>query len=412
VEAKLGSCDLLIQGGHVATLSMSAERPYGAVRDGVVAVAEGRIAWVGPVSDAPEALVADPVETLDLNGGWVTPGLIDVHTHLVFAGTRADEFAQRLAGATYEEIARAGGGILSTVRATRSASEEDLQNVSRLRLSEMIDHGVTTLEIKSGYGLDVETELRMLRVARTLAAEEGVSVSTTLLAAHAIAPEFQGDAEGYLDRVCGELLPAAASLGLADACDAFCESIAFSVAQCERVFTVAAGLGLPLRLHADQLSDGGGAALAARVGARSADHLEYTTEAGVRAMAEAGTAAVLLPGAFYVLGETQRPPVAALRREGVRIAVASDLNPGTSPVASPLMAMNLACTQFGLTPEEAVAGMTREAAPVLGLEDRGRIEAGLRADLACWTIEDPAELAYWIGANPCRAVISGGRRLR
>ena len=383
--------------------------PYGAIPNGLVAVRDGRIVWVGPESDAPAGLVADPQTVFDLEGGWVTPGLIDAHTHLVFAGDRAVEFERRLGGATYEEIARAGGGILSTVAATRAADEESLSMVSTPRLKALMDHGVTTVEVKSGYGLDVETELRMLRVARGFAELHDVTVSTTLLGAHALAPEYQDDRAGYIDVVCAEMIPEAARQGLADAVDAFCEGIGFTSAECERVLGAAEDCGLARRLHADQLSDLDGAALAARHGARSADHLEYTSEDGVRAMAEAGTAAVLLPGAFYFLRETQAPPIDAFRRHGVPMVVASDLNPGSSPLGSPLLAMNLACVLFGLTPEEALAGMTRLAAPVLGFEDRGVVAVGTRADLACWSIEHPAELCYWIGANPLSGVVRGGR---
>lgn len=393
-------------------MSSDVPEPYGAIRDGLLAIAEGRITWVGPAREAPRALAREAAEEIDLQDGWATPGLVDAHTHLVFGGSRADEFAQRLGGVSYEEIARAGGGILSTVRATRAADEEALAAASSPRLATMVDHGATTVEIKSGYGLDVETELRMLRVARRIGRREGVSVTTTLLGAHALPPEYEADREGYLDLVCSEMIPAATASGLADAADAFCESIAFTADECERVLRTAADHGLALRLHADQLTDGGGAALAARLGARSADHLEHTSEEGVAAMAAAGTAAVLLPGAYHVLRERQPPPVEAIRRCGVSMVVATDLNPGTSPVVSPLAAMSLACVHFRLTPEEALVGMTREAAPVLGLQDRGRLEVGLRADVACWAIDDPAELAYWIGANPCRGVVSGGARLR
>ena len=386
--------------------------PYGAVRDATVCVSGERIVWVGPARNAPAELVRGAAETIDLDGGWVTPGLIDAHTHLVFGGTRAAEFEQRLGGATYEEIARAGGGILSTVRATRGAGRAALEESGAGRLRHLVAHGVTTVEIKSGYGLDLEHELLMLEVARALAEQASVTVSTTLLGAHALPPEHAEDRAGYVDLVCTEMIPEAASRGLADAVDAFCEAIAFTPAECERVLRTGVEHGLSARLHADQLSDLGGAALAARCGARSADHLEHTSPEGVRAMAEAGTAAVLLPGAFYFLREQKRPPVDALREAGVPMVVASDLNPGSSPVATPLMAMSLACVLFGLTPEEVLAGMTRSAAPVLGFEDRGVVRAGMRADLACWDVADPAELAYWIGANPCTAVVSGGRRIR
>ncbi len=382
---------------------------YGAILDGVVAVRDGRIAWVGAERDAPAALASDSEAVLDLEGGWVTPGLIDAHTHLIFAGNRALEFEQRLGGATYEEIARAGGGIVSTVLATRAANEESLAAGASGRLKNLMDHGVTTVEVKSGYGLDVETELRMLRVARGLGDSHAVTISTTLLGAHALPPEYRDDRTGYLDLVCTKMIPEAASQGLADAVDAFCEGIGFTPAECARVLQTAEDHGLARRLHADQLTDLDGAALAARHGARSADHLEYTSDQGAQAMAQAGTAAVLLPGAFYFLRESQAPPIDVFRRYGVPMVVASDLNPGSSPLASPLLAMNLACVLFGLTPEESLTGMTRLAAPVLGFEDRGVVAVGARADLACWSIEHPAELSYWMGANPCSAVVHDGR---
>lgn len=381
---------------------------YGEIRNGLIAVRGGHIAWVGPEGEAPAELVQAPDQVVDLRGGWATPGLMDAHTHLVFGGNRADEFARRAAGVSYEEIAREGGGILSTVRATRAASDDELTGSARRRLETLVAHGVTTVEIKSGYGLDVETELRMLRVARSVGADAGLTVRTTLLAAHALPPEFAGDREAYLDLVCDEVIPRVAEEGLADMADAFCESIAFSPAECRRVLEVAAAHGMALRLHADQLEDGGGAALSASLGALSADHLEYASPEGVAAMARAGTAAVLLPGAFHVLRETTAPPVEAMRSLGVPMVVATDLNPGTSPVLSPLLAMSLACNHFRLTPAEALAGMTREAAPVIGLDDRGQLAEGLRADIVCWDVEDPAELAYWMGANPCRVVIIGG----
>ena len=399
---------MLISNVHVATMVAGGE-PYGAIRDGVVVVRAGRIAWLGPAVDAPAELVGDPASSLDGAGGWVTPGLIDCHTHLVFGGDRAHEFEMRLQGATYEEIARAGGGILSTVRATRDASEDELLAAAGPRLSTLMTHGVTTVEVKSGYGLDLESELLMLRTARRLADEYSVRVSTTLLAAHAVPPEFERDRAGYLDLVCHDMIPRAAEQGLADAVDAFCEGIAFTSEECARVFDAGARHGLAIRLHADQLSDLGGAALASAHSARSADHLEYTSEAGVRAMAAAGVTAVVLPGAFYFLRETQAPPMEAFRANGVPIAVATDLNPGSSPVASPLIAMNLACVLFRLTPEEALAGMTRNAAPVLGLQgELGTLEVGHHADLAVWRVGHPAELAYWVGLNPCSAVVQGG----
>lgn len=383
--------------------------PYGAIRNGLLAVRGDRIEWLGPEAEAPDEVVGDPEAILDLDGGWATPGLIDAHTHLVFAGDRAAEFEQRLGGATYEEIARAGGGILSSVRATRKADEEQLLQSAETRLLDLMAYGATTVEVKSGYGLDVETELRMLRVARALGDRHAVDISTTLLGAHAVPPEFSGDRQGYVDLVCTQMIPEAATQGLADAVDAFCEGIAFTPEECARVFEAGAEHGLGVRLHADQLSDLGGAALAAHHRARSADHLEYTSEEGVEAMASVGVTAVLLPGAYYFLGESQQPPVAAFRRHGVPMAVATDLNPGSSPVRSPLLAMNMASVLFGLTPEEALAGMTRCAAPVLGLKDRGTLEVGARADLACWRVDHPAELAYWVGGNPCHAVVQAGR---
>ncbi len=404
----LAGPDLLIRNVHVATMADTGE-PYGAVRDGLVAVADGRIVWVGPEGAAPPEVVARARRTVDGEGGWVTPGLIDCHTHLVFAGTRANEFEMRLRGMTYEEMARAGGGIRSTVAATHGASPEELYEASGARLQSLAAHGVTTVEIKSGYGLDVDAELRMLRVARALGERLPVRVSRTLLAAHALPREYAGRREAYLDVVCHEMIPRAAATGLAHAVDAFCEGIAFTPLECARVFDAAAAHGLPVRLHADQLSALGGAELAAHYLARSADHLEYASEAGCRALAVAGTTAVLLPGAFYFLNETRRPPVEALRRHGVPIAVATDLNPGSSPVTSPLLAMNMACVLFGLTPEEALAGMTRHAAPVLGLEGEvGVVAPGMGADLVLWDVDHPAEIVYWVGANPCRAVVRGG----
>ena len=404
--------DLLIRNVHVATMADTGVA-YGAVRDGLVAVAGGRITWVGAARAAPREVIAGASRTLDGEGGWLTPGLIDCHTHLVFAGTRADEFEMRLRGTTYEEIARAGGGIHSTVAATRAATEEQLCDASAWRMKTLFAHGVTTVEIKSGYGFGIDTELRMLRVARALGERLAVRVSRTLLAAHALPPEYQHRRDAYLDLVCGTMIPRAAAERLAHAVDAFCEGIAFTPAECGRVFDAATAHGLPVRLHADQLSPLGGAELAARYRARSADHLEYATEAGCRAMAAAGTTAVLLPGAYYVLGGSRRPPVDALRRHGVPIAVATDLNPGSSPVTSPLLAMNMACVLFGLTPKEALAGMTRHAAPVLGLRGEvGVISPDACADLALWDVDHPSELSYWIGANPCRAVVRRGEVFR
>ena len=385
------------------------EEPYGAICDAVLVIREGRIAWLGDAAGAPSELVGNPEQTLDAEGGWATPGLIDCHTHLVFGGDRAREFEMRLRGASYEEIARAGGGILSTVKATRVASEDELVASASRRLATLLEHGVTTVEVKSGYGLDVPSELRMLRVARRLAVEHPVTVSTTLLAAHALPPEFEADRGAYLSLICDEMIPAAVAEGLADAVDAFCEGIAFTREECARVFEAGARHGLSVRLHADQLSDLGGAALASEHMARSADHLEYASEAGVEAMAEAGVTAVVLPGAFYFLGGGHLPPIDAFRRRAVPIAIATDLNPGSSPVGSPLLAMNMACVLFGLTPEEALAGMTRNAAPVLGVAgESGTLEVGSRADIAVWSVDRPAELSYWVGSNPCSAVVQNG----
>jgi imidazolonepropionase len=380
---------------------------YGAVPDAAVLVEDGRVAWVGPEAELPRD--APPAEELDGEGRWVTPGLVDCHTHLVFGSNRAREFEERLGGATYEEIARRGGGILSTVRATRAAGDAQLLAAAADRVRLLASRGVTALEVKSGYGLDVETELRMLRVARALGETEGVQVRTTLLGAHALPPEFAGRRDDYVDLVCGEMIPRASAAGLADAVDAFCEGIAFTPQECARVLEAGARHGLAGRLHADQLSDTGGAALAARHGAASADHLEWTSEEGARAMAAAGTAAVLLPGAAYYLRDPVAPPIAAFRRFGVPMAVATDLNPGTSPLLDPLLALNLACVLFRLTPEEALAGMTRVGARVLGWGDEmGTVEPGKRADLAVWSVDHPSELAYWLGASPCWRVLRGG----
>ncbi len=385
------------------------EVAYGAVRDGALVIDAGRITWVGPEAELPAELRRAPGATVDAGGRWLTPGLVDCHTHLVFGGNRAREFEARLGGATYEEIARAGGGILSTVSATREASHELLLDTARRRVEALCHAGLTTVEIKSGYGLELDTELRMLEVARALGTSLPVTIQTTLLGAHTLPSEYRDDRAGYLDLVCSEMIPLAASRGLADAVDAFCEGIAFTPEEVARVFETAANHGLPVRLHADQLSDLGGAALAARHGARSADHLEHTSADGVRAMADAGTVAVLLPGAFHFLGGGRRPPVDAFRHHGVPIAVASDLNPGSSPVVAPLVVLNLACTLFGLTPEEALAGMTREAARALGMEGEvGTLEKGKRADLALWDVDEPAELPYWLGGNPCVRTVYGG----
>jgi imidazolonepropionase len=383
--------------------------PYGAIRDGALAVRDGRIAYAGPRAALPADAPAASGTVIDAGGRWITPGLIDCHTHLVFAGNRAREFELRLAGASYEQIARAGGGIRATVAATRAASEDALYESAKPRLERFMAEGVTTIEIKSGYGLTSEDELKMLRVARRLGDTLPVSVFATLLAAHALPPDYEGRQADYVAAICRETIPAAAKAGLADAVDAFCERIAFTPAETAAVFEAAHAHGLPVKLHADQLSDLGGAALAARYSALSADHLEYSAEAGIAAMAKSGTAAVLLPGAFYFLREGRLPPIDALRRHGVPMAIASDCNPGSSPALSLLLMLNLACTLFRFTPEEALAGVTRAAAQALGLSlDRGRLAPGLRADFALWDIEDPAELAYWLGGNPCASVVKDG----
>ena len=378
---------------------------YGLFEDAALVVEDGRIVWLGPMAGLPPRDL--PVH--DLGGRLVTPALIDCHTHLVFAGNRAQEFEMRLNGASYVDVARAGGGIVSTVRAPRSASEDDLFTQALPRLDAMIAEGAGTVEIKSGYGLDLETELRLLRVARRLGRARNVAVRTTFLGAHAVPPEFAGRADDYLTDAALPALRAAHAEGLVDAVDAFCEGIAFSPAQVARVFDQAHALGLPVKLHAEQLSNLGGAALAARHGALSADHLEYLDEDGVRAMAAAGTVAVILPGAFYTLRETQSPPIALLRRHGVPMAVATDCNPGSSPMTSLTLAMNMACTLFRMTPQEALLGTTAHAARALGLTDRGRIAAGQRADLAVWDATHPAELSYRIGATRLHSRIIGGR---
>nr|WP_272858963.1 imidazolonepropionase [Paracoccus stylophorae] len=379
---------------------------YAFSEPGALALRDGRIAWIGRDGDVPSDLAGAPRR--DLGGRVVTPGLIDCHTHIVFGGDRAREFEMRLEGAGYEEIARAGGGILSTVRDTRAASENDLLSAALRRVDTLLAEGVTTLEIKSGYGLDIDTELKMLRVARRIAGERAVTVRTTWLAAHALPPEYRDDREAYLRDIVMAGMDLAHEQGLIDAVDGFCEGIAFSPDEMARVFDHAAGLGLPVKLHAEQLSDLGGAAMAARHGAISADHLEYLGADGIAAMARSGTVAVLLPGAFYTLRETKQPPVQGLRDAGVPMALATDCNPGTSPLTSLLLAMNMGATLFRMTPAECLAGVTVHAARALGLTDRGRIEVGQRADLAVWDIAHLAELSYRIGFNPLHARIVGG----
>lgn len=397
--------DRLLTDCHVATMAAQGGA-YGAIEDGAVLIRDGRIAWVGPRAQAP---AADVVERLD--GRWVTPGLIDCHTHLVFGGDRSAEFEQRLGGVSYEEIARAGGGIVSSVKATREAGEDALYASAVARLEGLKATGVTTVEIKSGYGLDRDSELKMLRVARRIGREAGVRVRTSYLGLHAVPPEHRADRTAYVDLAIDDILPAAQAAGLVDAVDAYCEPIAFSGEEVSRLFDRARTLGLPVKLHADQLSDGGGAALAAKYNALSADHVEHTTEAGVRAMAQAGVVAVLLPGAYLMLRETTPPPIALFRQHGVEMAVATDCNPGTSPVASMTAALNLACVQFRLTPEEALAGATRIAAKALGVaEEVGTLEPGKVADLGVWDITRPAELCYWLGKPLLHArYVSGSR---
>ena len=396
-------CDRVWCDARLAT--MREDLPgLGAIEDGLVAAQGDRIVYAGPASEAPSF---EASETIHCDGRWITPGLIDCHTHLVHAGNRAHEFELRLNGATYEEIARAGGGIISTVSATRAASEDELVAAALPRLDALIAEGVTTIEIKSGYGLSREHELKQLNAARRLGETRRVNVSPTLLAAHALPPEFAGDADGYIDEICANIIPAAA--GVADAVDAFCENIALTPAQTERVFRAARGCGLPVKLHAEQLSNQNGAALAARYGALSADHLEYLDEAGIAAMKRAGMVAVMLPGAFYFLRDTHLPPIGQLREAGVPMALATDYNPGTSPLTSLLLAMNMGATLFRLTPEECLLGVTRHAAQALGRsKDIGALAAGKRCDLAIWDIERPAELVYRMGFNPLHARVWGG----
>ena len=400
--------DTVWRNARLATLAP--DRPdLGIVERGALAAREGRIVFVGPQADLPADWRAR-ARIVDCDGRWITPGLIDCHTHLVYGGDRSREFEMRLMGATYEEIAREGGGILSTVCATREASEDSLVQSALRRLDALIAEGVTTVEVKSGYGLDLAAERKSLRVARRLAEMRPVTVRATLLAAHALPPEFKDDRAAYLDKVVHETIPTIVSEALADTVDAFCERIAFDAGETARVFEAAQRAGLRVKLHADQLSNGHGAALAARFGALSADHLEYADEAGVAAMADKGVVAVILPGAYYVLRERQAPPVALMRQRGVKMAVATDSNPGTSPMTSLLLALNMAATLFGLTVEECLAGATCNAALALGIADEtGTLEAGKWADLAIWDIERPAELVYRLGFNPLHARVWRGR---
>jgi imidazolonepropionase len=395
---------------RAATLQADAAQPYGLMADAALVVEGESIAWVGPLADVPADLLARCTTQHDAGGALITPGLIDCHTHLVYGGDRAHEFELRLNGATYEEIARAGGGIASTVKATRSATAQELQAQSAARLQRLIAEGVTTLEIKSGYGLALEHERKTLSVARALGQTHAVDIRTTFLGAHAVPAEFAGRTDAYVDAVL-EMLPVLHAEGLVDAVDAFCERIAFSTAQTERVFAAAKALGIPVKLHAEQLSDSGGAQLAARYGALSCDHLEWLSAEGAQAMAAAGSVAVLLPGAFYFLRETRLPPMALLREQGVPMAISTDCNPGSSPCTSLLLMLNMACTLFRLTPEEALAGVTRHAAAALGLRDRGVLAAGMRADFVLWGVERPAELSYAIGANPRLQTVFKGQLL-
>ena len=396
---------LLIKNATLATMATGAEH-YGLIPDGALAVEDGKIVFCGPLRECPTGLEDWPQR--DVEGALVTPSLVDCHTHIVFGGNRAREFEMRLEGASYEEIARAGGGIVSTVTATRAASEEDLLASALPRVDTLIAEGVTTLEIKSGYGLDIESELKMLRVAKRIGEERPITVRTSYLGAHAVPVEYKGKPDLYLDEVCLPALTKAHAEGLVDAVDGFCEGIAFSTEQIARLFEAARALGLPIKLHAEQLSNLGGAALAAQYGALSSDHLEHLDEDGVKAMAEADTVAVLLPGAFYTLRETQSPPVDLFRKHGVTMAISTDCNPGTSPLTSLLLTINMGCTLFRLTPEEALAGATRNAAKALGLTDRGILKEGYRADIAIWDATHPAELAYRIGFNPLKDRIWGG----
>jgi len=398
--------DALFINAEIATMVVGGE-PYGLVRDGAVGVRNGDIAFVGAMSELGADIGDVAREIHDIGGDLITPGLIDCHTHLVWAGDRSSEFEARLLGKSYEEIAAAGGGIMATVNATRDADEAMLLDAATTRLQDFINEGVTTIEIKSGYGLDLETELKILRVARALEDEDRIRVRTTFLGAHALPPEFYRK-DAYIEFICNEMLPAAHAEGLLDAVDGFCETIGFSAAQIEQVFKKAVTLGLPVKLHAEQLSDQGGARLAAKYGALSADHLEYLNPADASALAEAGTVAVLLPGAFYFLRETQKPPLEALRAAGAIMAVATDCNPGTSPMTSLLLAANMATTFFGLTAEETLAGVTRNAAKALGLESCGEISVGKRADFAIWDATRPAELVATIGQNPHIATVFGG----
>ena len=400
--------DRVFVGGDLATMRPGSDA-YGAMTDAALAIKGDRIAWIGPALEARRRIASDGLPFFDASGLWITPGLIDCHTHLVYAGNRAGEFEQRLHGVSYQDIARSGGGIQATVDATRKASRQALLSSAAARARVLSLEGVTTIEIKSGYGLDLDTECRLLSIAREVGSGLPVNVHTTYLGLHALPKEFAHDRQGYVDQVCGPWLQAVAAAGLADAVDGYCEAIAFTVPETEQYLRAAQALHLPIHLHAGQLSDTGAAELAARFGALSADHLEYISAGGVSALAQAGTVAVLLPGAYYTLRQRQPPPVARLRQAAVPMAIATDCNPGTSPCTSILLMLNMACTLFGLTAQEALAGVTRSAALALGVsQDRGTLEVGKRADLALWRIGQPAELCYGLGMNPCVGVVHGG----
>jgi imidazolonepropionase len=395
-------------GAHIATMVAGTE-PYGNIKNAALAVKGERIAWIGAAAEGKARAAAQRLAVHDAHGLWMTPGLIDCHSHLVYGGHRVEEFEKRLCGVSYEDIARAGGGIQSTVQATRAATHEELYTSAAVRAGRLMSEGVTTIEVKSGYGLKLDTERRLLEVARDLGRELPVSIKKTFLGLHALPPEFAADRQDFVNKVSGPWLESLAAAGLVDAVDAFCENIAFSVAETERLLRAAKQLRLPSHVHAGQLSDMGAAELAAKWGALSADHLEYLSAAGARALAAAGTVAVLLPTAYFTLRQTTPPPIALLREAGVALAVATDSNPGSSPCTSILLALNMACTLFGLTPEEALCGATRQAARALGaLEDIGTLEVGKRADMALWRIERPAELCYGMGANPCAGVVHRG----
>ncbi|GLP95425.1 imidazolonepropionase [Paraferrimonas sedimenticola] len=394
---------------NLACMTEQADQPYGVIEDGAVAIEDGKIAWVGKRSELPE-FDQHKVAIHRGNSGWMTPGLIDCHTHLVFGGDRAKEFEQRLQGVSYETIAKQGGGIRSTVAATRAADEQTLFDSGRKRLNALMREGVTQVEIKSGYGLDLENEVKQLQVARYLGEVHPIGVSTTCLAAHALPPEYADQPDAYVNLVCDSILPKVSELDLADAVDVFCEGIGFDLSQSEKVLRKAVELGLKPKMHAEQLSNLGGSALAAELGALSVDHIEFLDENGVKALAKSGTVAVLLPGAFYFLRETQLPPLDALREHGVPMAIASDFNPGSSPICSLKLMLNMACTLFSMTPEEALAGVTRHAAKALGLEQQmGQIKAGMQADLALWDIQHPSELSYSYGVNPLQALMIQGK---